>query len=765
MFTIDFTKPWLYKDITYFNQGNLSTNNTLRCKLVTGGSDDFTGGSIACTFTTKDSVEIDGFGKLIDAKSGIVDIVIPSNALVVGVNKLEILVNRLSGGTAQSPTIKYEVWQGLTTGSGVEAETNYPILIELINSTNEASNKANSALSKANSMIADASVATDNAYMSANAADIAASKANESVDNVNKAIAAGTKDLEVKEARKDASGVTYDTLKQMLDANLGIEGKTLKDFVIDMNGMKETQDLAYETDKGYLVCNDTQTGVVKDLRISGKSLVNVTNGDLPKQGSCTFESIIATSTQRELKVTKEGSCVIMRRGVFKRNTDYTIIAKVKYISSVNDLSFSFKQIDGSYTIRQTNVKKNNTSEYADYVVKLNTSNYDIESIVIGYHASLPIDSILGVKDVLVLEGDYARNPPQYFEGIASVGNGNEIEVSSIKSDGNLFDASTITKGKALNTNGTDTTIINENAYISDFIRCFKGVKYNTNRNQYGTVWNLYDNNRKFVKQYTSTKVLTADIDGFLKVHCVYTDKTPEEFMINIGDKDIDYTPLRQDKKAIVFKDTDNQWKPVTQLKGIDLTACDTIEKHKDGKHYLHIRTEKIVLNGGINESWVKSATEKPNHCIFVLNGVNVKLYSKCLSSRFNYDKLIWEKDAPGVTVGDKRLDYFVPNSINTIELWKQNLQQNNETIIIVRDKELVYEVNPLELESFDNITLWLILSGVIAPPANFKVTSSLPSLVKSIQDQVYKTNIANFTVALNTLDTKLRLDRLEAPQQ
>lgn len=30
MFTIDFTKPWLYNDISCFNQGNLSTNNTLR---------------------------------------------------------------------------------------------------------------------------------------------------------------------------------------------------------------------------------------------------------------------------------------------------------------------------------------------------------------------------------------------------------------------------------------------------------------------------------------------------------------------------------------------------------------------------------------------------------------------------------------------------------------------------------------------------------------------------------------------------------------
>lgn len=65
----------------------------------------------------------------------------------------------------------------------------------------------------------------------------------------------------------------------------------------------------------------------------------------------------------------------------------------------------------------------------------------------------------------------------------------------------------------------------------------------------------------------------------------------------------------------------------------------------------------------------------------------------------------------------------------------------------------------------------LIDGGVIAPHASWKITSSLPNFVKELsnqikqlQDQVYKNNVANFAVALNTLDTKLRLDRLEAPQ-
>ncbi|GKZ04084.1 hypothetical protein ANS017_26550 [Paraclostridium bifermentans] len=296
MFTIDFTKPWLYKDIIYFNQGNLSTNNTLRCKLITGGSDDFTGGSIACTFTTKDSVEISGFGKLVDAKNGIIDIVFPSNALVVGTNKLEVLVNRVDGGVAQSPPVMYDIWQGLTTGKGIEAETNYPILIELINSANESSNQANATLDRVNAMQTDVTDAIDNAYRSANEADIAASNANtkieevetsklemiekvntsigdmktqvntsvnnkltevenakagmisqvnteisnmktqvnsstdtmtskvdDKIDDVNRAIASGTNDLEVKEARKE-----YSTLNERLEADLK-KGKLIEE--------------------------------------------------------------------------------------------------------------------------------------------------------------------------------------------------------------------------------------------------------------------------------------------------------------------------------------------------------------------------------------------------------------------------------------------------------------------------------------------------------------------------------------------------------
>ncbi|WGX74901.1 hypothetical protein QJS64_12275 [Paraclostridium bifermentans] len=853
MFTIDFTKPWLYKDIIYFNQGNLSTNNTLRCKLITGGSDDFTGGSIACTFTTKNSVEISGFGRLVDAKLGIVDIVFPSNALVVGTNKLEILVNRADGGVAQSPPVMYDIWQGLTTGNGVEAETNYPILIELINSTNEASNKANLALNKANSMIADINEATDNAYRSANEADIATSNANtkieevetsklemikkvdnsianmkvetntainsmtsktdEKITDVNRALASGTKDLEVKEARKDANGVVHDTLEQRLKSDLIVGDKSLKDFVIDMNGMKETQDLEYETNTGYKVCNDTQAGVVKDLKISGKSLFNTTRGGLTNQGSAVVEMLISTINNKELKVTKEAACVITRYGRFEKNTEYTFIIKVKYVSTINDLTFSFHDSkSNSFTIGQTNVKKKDSSDYVSYVVKVNTYNYDIDSIVVGYHGALPVNTILGIKDILVLEGDHTQNPPQYFEGIASVRNANGLEVLTHNSNfiSKDFGNSWYTLGNNLNSshvkmNGYDISVSNDKSSVGDYyviskdtfslpnntecVMSFKGSS--TTNNTGNTVYLLSMNDPSdYTKGYTVVANIPNSIGSVSKqfnsreyknLVFRFNNNTPGN-IFTVKDLQIttlgnnDYLSPKEDKKPVLFKDVDGTWKPVTELKGIDLTACDTIEKHSNGKHYLHVRTEKLILNG--SEDWKRHT---------INDTANTERYA--LDNNYLLPNSIGICNVLPYTIdggSDDKTCIYVHGTANRIDIRKLKtdnrwtdvpslktwLQANNTTIICMLKQEKVYEVNPLELESFDNITLWLILSGVIAPPASFKITSSLPNFVKSIQDQVrelqdqvYKTNVANFTVALNTLDTKLRLDRLEAPKQ
>lgn len=310
MFKIDFTRPHLYEDVVTLNQGNLSTNNTLRCRIATGGNDDVTGASIVCTFVINGK-QIFESGKVVDGPRGIVDVVFPSEALVVGDNTLEFLVNRADGSVAQSPVIKYRVWQGLTTDEGVRADSNYPLLVELINQANSAVNSANEALEGANSVIAQGDelkasvdklkadcIASVNSFTEENSAkidnvitqnvakidaaivkneasivkaDAAAEKAilaannsdtktAENIKNVNAAIAAGTQDLEVKAARVDMDGKEHGSLKERLESDLK-KGKLIE-----------------ETKEGtYLSFNDTVEGLVSDIEVLGNTVQYVSN--------------------------------------------------------------------------------------------------------------------------------------------------------------------------------------------------------------------------------------------------------------------------------------------------------------------------------------------------------------------------------------------------------------------------------------------------------------------------------------------------------
>lgn len=1141
MFTIDFTKPWLYKDIIYFNQGNLSTNNTLRCKLVTGGSDDFTGGSIACTFTTKDSVEISGFGKLIDSKNGIIDIVFPSNSLVVGTNKLEVLVNRADGGVAQSPPVMYDIWQGLTTGNGIEAETNYPILIQLINSTNEASNKANLALNKANSMITDMTDAIDNAYRSANDADIATSKAyskieeveNAKVGMINKvdteianmktqvnastntmtskidmkiadvdsAIASGTKDLEVKEARRDMAGVEHDTLKLRLESDLkkgkvieetkegtylsfddtvgglvsylevlgntvqdvtnlsnirsscipngdgtfkmsilsvsenlfnkdtviadcypdhtngnlvssnlyytsdyikidasktyvrniveadqkryafydkdrkftnggiggslvpnqnsyyvrvsllkadldkfklqegtistpytpyeetrcdiklpcqlekwdrlyfdkeenawvvdknmdtilinskifstsntpvkfdtcirlGINyldlglkqsyvesdscfttfgtsltrdewvapskegvyiGKTALGIVInkstiggdtkelmkayfegknhlfkrrvdindvekivlpqseqiklnsfankthvyaiggdvdatvkatvskslastvqanteevnkinnaiaDIQGLKESQDFAYETDKGYLVCKDTQNGVVKDLKLCGKSLVNICNNDFTKTNTGIYYHAINKST-------------------FPFNKDVSIKVFKENDSSLQYLKWSFYGVDTDGVAR---VIKPYTEDFSQATLNIKDTYPSYRLYLQSHDGSNYVDFDRNKVKACIVKGNVQID--SFFEVITSVGNGNEIEVLSRNE--NMLEFASI---------GSTGLIVLKDKLYNGYITNYSNSKVGLVIRNSDTTW---------VKDINIMEGQTVDLSSIL-LEGQYTQsiwKLSSNITMDNYKALIHYNlDLKQDKKTILFKDSDNTWKPILNLRGVDENRCDIIDTSTNS--YIKIMKEIVEKGEG---SWQVADGSKPNTIMFLrmfsesekceLMGNNPNI----LCNTF-IPKYVYSLDEEGIfinrTTESSSGGVYIRINQNRLETrdvagLKKWLQSNNTGYVYKSDIEYRYEINPIYPDSYENETMISIGSGAIAPHASWKITSSLPNFVKELsnqikqlQEQVYKTNVANFAVALNTLDTKLRLDRLEAPQ-
>lgn len=1175
MFTIDFNKPWLYKDIIYFNQGNLSTNNTLRCKLVTGGSDDFTGGSIACRFETKESPEINGLGKLIDAKNGIIDIVFPSNALIVGTNRLEVLVNRADGGVAQSPPIMYDIWQGLTTGNGVEAETNYPILIELINSTNEASNKANLALNKVNSMITDVTDAIDNAYRSANEADIATSNANtkieevetsklemvkkvdnsianmkvetntaidnmvsktdEKITDVNRALAAGTKDLEVKESRRDMDGVEHATLKVRLESDLkkgkvieetkegtylsfndtigglvsylevlgntvqdasnlanirsscipngdgtfkmsilscgentinlnnkvnayvhGVTGvitsgadvrgvyfkckpntsyvisfdkvpnrtvshgfnevpkdgvapistlsvtnlgnnsyrvesgnakyiffyylngtyntyniwanegtvatpytpyeetrcdiklpcqlekwdrlyfdrdenawcvrkgtvtinptddilwimetgsdsqnsscvrfriknnpyatgrneevinthfknipdqsgynsegvstsdygqygmmvwinksklsevnstgfnkwrkennfiakfgtytrekivlpqseqmklnsfanKThiytisgevdatvkatvskslastvqantneiniLNDKIADIQGLKESQDFAYELPNGqnYLVCKDTQNGVVKDLKVYGKSYYNLGG------------KVDTTVTEYQALLQRDIS-------LFKPNQVYTFAITNTQNHTVK-LYVNEHQFIGGGTYRSIEPKTTLVFECTAKSTLVPNDNVILKS-------GNPPSTIYKL-DVVILEGSI-KNPPSYFEGIASVGNVNGIKISSRKEDGNLIDINKIDAVRYTGDVVTSKWYVRDNSICVDnitkdyetsifyYIKVEQNETYSINVNDLNCGILLYQDivNGHVSANHITSLTSSAKKFTFLARRDYITVRVSAEtykgnlfaegIMLNKGNIK-PYEPYEGDKKPVLFKDTDGQWKPVTELSEFDILDA--------GRNELLVKSDKVVINetkdwsvNAENSTTIRFATQINN-----MEGNRNPLICDRYKLKTNYDLNLDASEGTFTSVAESTL-YFdiLKSNLSTPDVsgLKTLLKVKNVTVVFRTIDTKVYEVNSLEVESYNNGTMISFGSAVIAPYASWKITSSLPNFVKELshqikqlQDQVYKTNVANFTVALNTLDTKLRLDRLEAPQQ
>lgn len=831
MFTIDFTKPWLYKDIIYFNQGNLSTNNTLRCKLVTGGSDDFTGGSIACTFTTKDSVEISGFGKLIDAKSGIIDIVFPSNALVVGSNKLEVLVNRADGGVAQSPPIIYDIWQGLTTGKGIEAETNYPILIELINSVNEASNQANATLDRVNAMQIDITEATDNAYRSANDADIAASNANtkieevetaktemikkvdtsivtmksdvevaknemaskadEKIADVDRALAAGTVDLELKEARKDASGVVHDTVKQRLDSDLIVGDKSLKDFVIDMNGMKESQDLSYDTDTGYKVCQNTKNGVVKDLKVYGKTVVNA----LPKLSKLGFGmggvgGVITSQVNGVFTgiSSNDNYYVYDGENIAKSlypNSQYTTKGFVEIDCTVAGTInvFYISLVDG---VNKTRVIKSYKLSVGKNYVPINEV-FTTDSLcngTCGFYTN-NVGTINSLKFMfMMLQGNVTNlTIDSHVEGIASVGNGNQIEVLSRKEDGNLFNpyqgvafdkSNWVYDGNQFNINSNQNYLSNWyyvqlepntkyyiKADLDAWVRVYKGktTSHGDGAHQLGSIDTVRRSN-----------IFTTDSSGWITVRLTCETKQGISYIKNliIAKFDIPYVEYKQDKKPVLFKDTDGTWKPVTELKEWDV--LDTT------KNLLNIGCKKFVIDG--NEQWEVYANNDNSKTF----SVKIPLLDNMIPhSLFINDKLkylsptdnIFANDTEGIsltqTVIAIRIDKtkLATQDIEGVKKW---LQSNNITIIYQLANKEIYEINPIYPDSFEGDTMVLFNGGAIAPYAEWKMTCNLTSFLSNIEGRVsrlendaYKVNLANFAVALNTLDVKARLEALEAP--
>ena len=598
------------------------------------------------------------------------------------------------------------------------------------------------------------------------------------INRVDTVIASGTQDLEVIDARDGEV-----SLKARLDRDLYKDGISLSDRIEAIEGLKDSQNMKYETDKGYLVCKETKNGVIDDLKIEGKTLVNLFNTDITGikyEGVTKFENGFTVTNPTSYNGCKFNISDTSNIRLEKSKT-YTIGVRVK---TNKPFSLMVGYYDLFNTSSNTSCLETISKSGYYYFKRTSLSNPTYPNkLILGVGGIVSgEENVVEVTDILILEGDHTQNPPSYFEGLMSVGQDvDKIEVLSRKEDGNLFDGYSLFD-KSTSTNvlfdGINLTV--ENTDSASFKRVnTPQIKLSPNTSyklRYkATEITGMQTTKCFVviregsqKQTTSGALIGASVAGVSgtgEKEISFT--SPSSGLINItffssyenanATKNIfseitlskqsnlltNYTPSQSDKKQILFYNENGELEPIQELH-----EWDSIEKHSDNKWYYHKRSGEVVLDGSEDEGW-SNHTASDNYISFM---PGARVWDKnqiVVCDKFKpvvwgavgaTDEFIWSfTQSCGICIAKSKL------STQDVEGFKQWLQTNNVTVVYQLAQEEIYELAPLHLDSYANETLILCNSGAISPKMEFSITSHINELVKAygerinlLEEKVYK---------------------------
>ena len=471
------------------------------------------------------------------------------------------------------------------------------------------------------------------------------------------------------------------------------------------------------SDKAFTTVAETTGGYFEDVKIEGKTLVN-----------------LAQKAVNTYTITSNSSGVIAKVNT-KPLTTYTLAVTFSdnKCTSSDNIGIFLCQTVFSAGVNLSGYDANGT-----VIRKITTGENPVSDWMIGARSSFK--GTVSVSNFILLEGDHTDKDITFFEGLKSVGQDtDEISVSSVNE--NLFDG--VWESGGINAEGVlanlncvrtkDFIQVKSNSlikfrYPSNYNRSFYIHEYDSNFNVCAgeKVVDPANNilttnpNTKYIK--FNTVVLTSlDITLPLNHMSVTMQKSSEKDTIHQSDK----------KQILYFNPTTETWeKPV-------LREWDSIEKHSDGKYYYHKRSGEVVLNG--SESWYSVSTLE-NVLGF---GVGIDLHgvtdlSKIISDRFNF---VGEDKLGQIRLGNsgKSIFIFIDNtklSTQNVVGFKQWLQANNVTVVYQLAKEEVYECTNLDLITYNGETNLIVSSGAIQPRITLKVLSNVSNIVKLLQEKV-----------------------------
>ena len=541
------------------------------------------------------------------------------------------------------------------------------------------------------------------------------------------------------------------TIKAQVPKSLGATVNTHTEQINNLNKeldrvkkLEESTVSTVTTESDFTTVEATTNGYFEDVKLEGRTLVNLANAH------------IVVGTGSNTKYTFDGEYYSIQK-----TSGYTLGISFK---SRNDYLESNK----TYTIIINNKSEIQTFLYdTDYAKIFNLSNgvniikYTPSSsqlIRVGDVSSTSTEGLIKFS-IILLEGDHTQNPPSYFEGLKSVGDGVD-EVSIESANENLIPSDwdykfqcfgdmkvnqiNIRTFEIVNTNTADGVVISKN-FINKFCHNNK-VVFDFYSNQRGVFYVLdYDVSGEGYKPVQGAMVVEGGRNVFVvdvseasgRLAFRFNNNTKNSTMI-ISDFSIKASENsnnvnhQSDKKRLLYYNNETQaWeKPI-------LRQWDSIEKHADGKYYYHQRSGEIVLNG--SEDWSKSSGNSNDITSLFYSTVSMRKPSSLgVCNKFTsidgysieYPEGIYYGIDINIRISTSKL------STQDVEGFKQWLQANNVTVVYQLAQEKVYECTNIDLITYANETNYIVESGAIVPRTTLKVHNNISNVVSLLQKKV-----------------------------
>ncbi|MCC0678559.1 MULTISPECIES: hypothetical protein [unclassified Clostridioides] len=489
----------------------------------------------------------------------------------------------------------------------------------------------------------------------------------------------------------------------------------------DIENLKEVENLKCTTNTGEYTIENSKKGYITNLNIEGKTLVNLAS---------TSMFILENNSTKEGDFIKLNDSAAYVDLTSMLNTGiYTLFINV----SNHDVAYTLHSILSDNTNNEVFIKAG--SQAIPLNMKANVTKLRI------YTQST---TLLNFQMVL-LEGDYTNKSVPYFDGLQSVGQGDNIEILSYKNDGNLFDGE-FRNGSYVD----DGSFYTDNNATSNknFIDVDGNKKYSINYDLdvAGKIFE-YDKNKKYIKSTSITSTFsfttsenTKYINFFIGTNSVgYSPNI--KIMFNIGEIK-EYEKYKYDKKLIPYT-----------LRSLPNGVKDEIV-YKNNKYYLIKRCDEIILDG---DNFNPQTKTEQNNDIVIYIITNPIVNAKPLDSTVNRInticcdrfKSVGTTVANGITTEgiimnqDREISFRILRSrlaTQDIQGVKKWMKSNPIKVVYELETPQEIELTTLNLEQYDNQTRFMCNSNAIVPNISFESTQNLGSHIEVIRDNIKNIN-------------------------